>query len=453
MPKLLIKRSSFGAAGLACCIPAAVSAQNVGGPPVYAPSLERAFVDTGASLNGNPDLAGVFARDRNVAVADRPHPEYAPLGIPFGTFRIYPSVDSRIRYDSNLFAEDRNKVSDAISDTTLHVEADSMWSQNVLNLFGDVRRRQYFSRETESSTAFKLGADGKVLVDRLTPVTGSVIYQQDIEPRIAVTGNFSSREPIRYSRAEAQGQVTHEFGRLVARATGRYTDLDYRNGTDTLGGLLQQNFRDHTEFRIGGDLDYAVSPAFAPFVTATYKKFDYSLAKQVLAVDRDSSGYEIAGGVDFDLSRLARGRLQVGYLHQDWSDPRIKSVSTASIRARLEYYPSQLITLSALASRDLYDSQLADAPAYLDTSAVVRADYELLRNLILSAEAGYEVANFRGIDRKDRRVTLAAGGTYLVSRHVTLRFQYIHLDQQSRGTRASLDYDNDRAYLSLALAI
>ena len=185
----------------------------------------------------------------------------------------------------------------------------------------------------------------------------------------------------------------------------------------------------------------------------TYKKFDYSLAKQVLAVDRDSSGYEIAGGVDFDLSRLARGRLQVGYLHQDWSDPRIKSVSTASIRARLEYYPSQLITLSALASRDLYDSQLADAPAYLDTSAVVRADYELLRNLILSAEAGYEVANFRGIDRKDRRVTLAAGGTYLVSRHVTLRFQYIHLDQQSRGTRASLDYDNDRAYLSLALAI
>ena len=162
------------AASVVCCGATAVHAQSVGGPPYYINGIERAFVDPGISLNGEPELAGVFERGRETSVTTRPHPEYAPLGIKAGSFLIYPSVDTRLRYDSNIFADTSNRKSDGISDTTLHVEADSTWSQHALNLFADLRRREYFSSGTESNTAFRIGADGELIVDRLTPVTGSV---------------------------------------------------------------------------------------------------------------------------------------------------------------------------------------------------------------------------------------------------------------------------------------
>ena len=44
-----------------------------------------------------------FARDRNVSVKDRPHPEYEALGVRWGSFHAYPKVQADVGYDSNIF--------------------------------------------------------------------------------------------------------------------------------------------------------------------------------------------------------------------------------------------------------------------------------------------------------------------------------------------------------------
>ena len=383
----------------------------------------------------------------------RPHPELAPTGIRAGSFLVLPSADTRFRYESNIYARDRDVQADRILSERVHVEADSLWSVNALNLYGDVQRRQYLRHGSESNTAYTLGAAARLEPGRTTQFAASASYQRDVEPRTAVTGNFATRHPVSFGRVSAEGQVTHEVGRLAARAALRIASLDYRDGTDGIGRPVPQGYRDHLELRATGELDYAISPSFAPFVTASVNRFDYDRAKQLLPVNRDSRGYEVAAGVDFDVTRLIRGRLQAGWLHQSFAGALARDVSTPSLRARLEYFATPLLTVTALVSRNLYDSQLPRAPAYLDTSSAVRADYELLRNLILSAQAGYQHADFRGIDRVDKRTTLNLGGSYLANRHATLRLQYVHLDQKSRGAEASIDYMDDLGLISLLLAI
>ena len=439
--------------GVAMLASTRLFAQNLGGPPYYVGGLDQLFVDPGATLDGNPNLAGPFRRMGNIGVLERPHPDYAPVGARLGRFLILPSADTRVRYESNIFARDHDRQSDEIFSERIHVEADSLWARNAVNLYGDVQRRQYLHHDLESNTAFLLGGTTRIDADRLTQIVASSSYQQDVEPRTSVDGNFATRRPVHFSRAAADGQVTHEFGRLVTRASLAYASYDYRNGIDGLSRLVPQDYRDHDELRITGELDYALSPSFAPFLTASVNRFNYDQAKQLLPFNRDSQGYEVAAGVDFDLTKLIRARLQVGYLHQSFDRALARDVSTVSLHARLQYFVTPLLTLTAIASRNLRDSQLPQSPAYLDTSSVARADYELLRNLIITAEAGYEDADFRGVDRVDKRVTANIGGSYLANRHLTFRLQYVHLNQNSHGQQASVDYVDDVGLASVLLAI
>ena len=57
---------------------------------------------------------------------------------------------------------------------------------------------------------------------------------------------------------------------------------------------------------------------------------------EVITRSRDSSGYTVAAGVDFELMTLIRGDIAVGYLSEDKKDNYFKDVDGLSVDGRME---------------------------------------------------------------------------------------------------------------------
>src|SRR3546814_20860231 len=74
----------------------------------------------------------------------------------------------------------------------------------------------------------------------------------------------------------------------------------------------------------------------------------------------------------------------------------------------------------------------------------LRADYELLRNLIISAGGELEKRDFNNIDRQDDRWTWRANASWLVSKRMALRFDVQRRTQSSWGFNAGREFTDNR---------
>src|SRR6202012_5963560 len=102
-----------------------------------------------------------------------------------------------------------------------------------------------------------------------------------------------------------------EFNRLRASFNLNVANYDYQNGVDAAGGVVDESFQSRTEYYETGRLDYALSPATAPFVSFTGRQLAY--ASQGETQGRNGSGGRVLTGLNFELSHLARGEVSFGY--------------------------------------------------------------------------------------------------------------------------------------------
>src|SRR3954471_10477022 len=85
-------------------------------------------------------------------VMERPRPDYDPVGIPAGAFRIYPNFFGGITFDDNVYRTQLATRSDTIFELTPEVLISSNWSQHMLNLRGSLQHLEYDDLDTETRT-------------------------------------------------------------------------------------------------------------------------------------------------------------------------------------------------------------------------------------------------------------------------------------------------------------
>ena len=403
-----------------------------------------------AEASQNADRSN-FSRDRNISVLERPHPEYDAQGLPLASFRLFPTVEVAVVSDDNIFAQPAGEVDDTIIRTDAELTARSQWSRHRLSLFGRVRRADYQDNGSENYTNYQVGATGQVDVRRNTSIGFGGDYGQFTEPRTSSNAPTNAAEPIDYTQAGLNLQLVHSFNRL--RLLGRVdrVDLDYDNGENALGGVVFQDDRDRSITAVTGRAEYAVSPSTAVFFESVFNTRDYDLSAPVVATDRDSDGSEITVGANFDLSRLVRGEFQVGYLTQDYAAADLEDFENITGRARLEWFPSDLLTVSFVGGRTVEDATGVGISGYLSSTAGVTADYEVRRNIVLSANATYEAADYGDIDRNDDIWTAQVEATYKVNRTLAIKGGFEHVERESSGLAAATDYQINRLQLAFVL--
>ena len=386
--------------------------------------------------------------DAALAVAERPHPELDPLGIRAGSMLVRPSVDLGVQYDSNIYALDRNRVSDVIVTAGANVSVRSDWSRNALSAAASISRRQYLKADSESTTNYLLDAGGRIDLER-GYLDASVDTARLTQLRTDVDAPGASDRPIRYRRTGAALVGEYPFGMVTVRAGLDWHRFRFEDSRTIAGAPLRQGFRDRDITSALARADLAVSPALSVYVDATANRRAYRNMAGA-PFDRDSSGFTLEAGADFDITRQVRGHVQAGYLSQQGAND-IWSAKGLSGRGKVEWFIQPVLTLTAEGGRQIRDAAQTDTPAYLSTDINARADYELFRSVIVSAQAGYTWDEFQGTRGRARRPQFGAGARYRMGRNLVYDLRFEHLAQHSPRSDGLRNFRDNRLMFTVRL--
>lgn len=391
---------------------------------------------------------GQFARDKNVSVTERPHPEYAARNVRLGAFTLAPTLRTELEYTDNVYGVSTSEQSDTLVRLQPSATLSSNWSRHSLNFYANASIERFFELQQEDNEAWLVGGRGRLDVQRGAAITGEVSTGHSVEARTSSNTVTASDRPIEFDQSNAAVTGYKEFNRVRVGGTASWTSFSYDDGRTPLGVPIDQSYRDRDVTRLSGRVDYAISPDTSIFVQVSGDWRDYDKAS---IVQRDSSGVETLIGADFELSNLWRGYVGVGWVEQSFDAAAFDDFSGYSVRARVEWFPTQLTTVTFRASRSIEDSGLIGSAGIVSDQVGVNVDHELLRNVIISGALGYEKNEFLDLSREDDRWNLGVSGTYLLNRSVGITAGYSRLDQDSTGAGAGPDFVVNKASIGLIL--
>ncbi|MBK5264077.1 MAG: outer membrane beta-barrel protein, partial [Alphaproteobacteria bacterium] len=278
-----------------------------------------------------------FGRDRNVGVSERSRPDYEAVPIKAGSLEIMPQLVTKLDLDDNIYALNAPRVGDGI----LHIRPrlsigrpspDLAWS-----IAGEYEGTRYFQNGSENTDDYAVQGSARYTIRRNTILDLRLLQSRNSEERTSPDSPAAIVRPNRFDRSEAYGELAHSFNRLRLRGTLDYERRNYIDNHDNAGNEIDQDFRDRSTLTGSMIAEYAFSPSFALFTAASSNTRDYR-ARTGLLPARDSSGYELALGANFELGRLMRGSLRLGYLEQDYKDPLFNDVGGLLVRGELAYF-------------------------------------------------------------------------------------------------------------------
>ncbi len=361
-----------------------------------------------AQSDNNP-----FERGRYTAADARPQSEYDPEAIRAGAFLIDSSVGLSAEYNDNVFAETNNEDADTIIRITPQVQARSDWSVHQLNAGLSVDRRVYRDFGSEDATDYNAFVGGRLDATRTFQLTGNLNAGHATEERYDI-GSTGSPEPAQNDYASAIAGATYRTDRLQFEGQVGTDEVDYDS--------VFFNYRDVTETFVSGRASYAWSPDIAFFVQARRADFDYDLTP----VLRNATLTSVQVGVNFELSAPFRGEISVGQVESDKDSPSQPDTDALSLDARVQWFPTELTTVTFTGGAGIDDPGLAQTSSGEYTKFSVRADHELLRNLVLFGQIGLVNYDFSGsgVQREDELWNVAVGGRYKLNKHAHLEFGY-----------------------------
>ena len=400
-------------------------------------------------------VAAQEAPPRGVNVADRERPDYDPIGIRAGGFIIYPSVTGSVEYDDNLFRRDTNEVDDFVFSVAPEVVAESQWSRHALNVGAALTSSFHEENDNDDVTDYSVFSDGRLDVTRDTFLEAAVSYAVAHEDRGSPDLPGAAAEPSEFATLRGAVDLTHRFNRLSIRPGFTYTDIDFDDVGLIGGGSLNNDDRDRDlqEYRVR--VGYDVSPGLQTFVTGRYREVEYDNFDDNLGgggvARRDSDGYDVLGGASFDLGAVARGEVAVGYTEREFDSALLSTVDGFVYEAGIEWFVTELTTVTLGGARTVEETTINNASGFLSTSVALGVDHELMRNVLIGADAYWANSDYEGITREDDVYGIGVEGTYLINRNLRATLGY---DYEERDTNAAgQDYSANIVLLSLRAAL
>ncbi|GAA0474362.1 outer membrane beta-barrel protein [Parasphingorhabdus litoris] len=391
-----------------------------------------------------------FQRPDILSVQERPQPAFDPVPYRIGGAEIMPSITVDTLYDSNIFAV-RDESDDLIVRVKPKVTASKRFGNFNVETAAELERRQFLSTDSQSTTDYVLGLRGRLDLDREGQIYLGTRNGQRTEDRTDPASPLNLQKPVQYRFASAFAGAARTFGRLRIAGRAGVETRNYKDGRDGFDVLVDQDFRNRTVFTSDLGAEFAISPNASVFINGSVNRRDYK-SQPPLSPSRDSKGYEITAGTSFQLSKLVRSEIGVGYFKQDFEDAEFEDADGFAARAKIEYFVTPLVTLTAGANRGVEESSTLGSGAYVATAFSLTADYELLRNLIVSASISYEEDRFQDIDR-DYDITGARMGVeWRLAPRYSLHAQYDFRDQDASGTFPGREFSRHRFLVGITIA-
>jgi hypothetical protein len=417
------------------CVPTAQGA--LGGLDVR---LQKALSIVAASLIALAPFQASAQEAQSVSVRNRPRPEYDPLGLRFGGFDLNARVDIGLVHVDNLFGTQTNAQSDTAYTIAPQARLASHWSRNALYFDLGLEHDAYSKFSDQNVTTGFLDAGGRLDLGQSTQVSASAGYARRLEPRTDPDA-LDAGKPVQYDVSNESLSASHEFTFIHVSATGGHTVYTYHNA-----GPISQSFRDYTQNEGVLKLEYPITPRIGIVGQATvdHRNYDNSPATS-------STGQTYLVGAHINITDLVQGQIAVGQFQRDYHSGA--HVDGAAVDANLEWYVTQLTTLSFNANRDGSEQGATTADPYIESQYGAHVDHELLRNLIVAAGLGAGKRDYRLIDRRDDFSYGEAGVDYFVNRRIALVGRYRHDEVNSKGVDRYRNNNVNTVSLGLSLRL
>jgi hypothetical protein len=227
--------------------------------------------------------------------------------------------------------------------------------------------------------------------------------------------------------------------RSFVEIRGGVQGLIYQNSPNSpinfaLPGAVAAAQQNGIVYTVSARVGYWVAPAFYMFVEPGGAFQDYRIFRS------DTAGYSIVSGLGSDQIGLWRGEIYSGYQRQSSVYGLFGAVASPDFGARLFYYPTPYLTITATADETLgsaipNSSLPIVGPATRSFQAKLQGDYGFSPYWTASLRGGYGETNYAGLPRIDTAWTAGVGASYTFWRNVALTFDYQFMRTDTNASR------------------
>ena len=370
------------------------------------------------------------ALPEGVGVLDRARPGYDATGLAVGGFTLYPSTATNMAFDDNILRTPTAQESDLFWTLSPRLDLRSNWAEDALQLYGQYDDLIYDRHDSESRANWILGGTSLFNLLPGTVLDTNSSYFSTHEARTSPDISALALRPTAYAQFHADTALRNQSGPLGLTAGVSYDRLVY-DPTLLVGGSLLDN-ADRNSRVIDGyaKASYEFGLGRSVYAQASYNVREFDLQFDNAGFDHSSEGYRLDTGLQMLISPLIKGTMFIGYLQQNFKPP-FHDVSGVDFGSQIDWFTTELLTVHLTTARTLTDTTLVGASSEDERTVRLSADYELLRNVILQANAGYENDIFDGISRNDRVTTAGLDAKYFLTQRFSVYADYSHSQRDS----------------------
>lgn len=360
-------------------------------------------------------------------------------GIPLAGWMLYPEFLGEAIYNDNLALTSTQPR--AAAGVHLHPDLYALHDNGLTKteLFASVDAYVYPGAPRDTQIGATVGAaetyaptpdltiKGQMQFDRLGGFAsgGDVIGPNGVAtPLIA---------PTQANRAQASAAVQKSFGRLFLGASVNVAGTRY-DALETAVGSLSQSYRNSLVTTLTQRGGYWITPLLYGYAETSENWRQYAGAAL------QSHGYRAVVGAGSDRLGLFRGEAFAGYQTQFYQAPLPSAVASPVLGAKLYWYPTRALTVSASADATFTDSSNPTPlnprgdPAR-DLSASLSASYQLHKRWSATAFASIDRAYYLGTSRIDTTYFGSTRLQYSISRSAdaTLSYTIVKANSNAAG--------------------
>lgn len=379
---------------------------------------------------------------RGDTVLTRPRPDYDPIGQRVGGFILYSDLQVQETYNSNVFYTESGPKGDFITAVNPSVDLKSNWNVHALNFHGDVDKVIYSRYHQNNFFDYTLATDGRLDIYHDARLYGGLGYAIRHQPLYSPNNVSNTQAPVQYSDLSGNLAGEKEFNRLALRLDANYDAYHYEDAVLSSavgGGISKQSLEDYDDKRVALKTSYELVPGRQVYLLTAGDWRDYSNEVDLTGFNRTSHGYTVAVGTRYDVTGVTFIDGYVGYRQQFHDDARLQTMSGPAAGLQVTWNVTRLTTVTGSVTRDIQETILSGSSGYFATLAQVKVDHELLRNLLLNANLGYENDDFSGLSRSDDYYLVGAGAKYLINHNFWISGGYNFAHRESSAAGGNFD--------------
>lgn len=344
---------------------------------------------------------------------------YQPLGIPLGTFILYPSIQATVEHEVPQAASATTTLRftpelRGQSDWTRHEAAFSLRGNFERSLDGDEGEW----KDGNAEASFRLDIDR----DRLA--TASVAYAASRQesgdadyPLLAVD------EPLVHSIDIDLG-YERTVGPLLLRLDVLGGRTMFEDAHDAASIPIDQGDRTNTVYEARARIGYELLGTLTPFVEAGIGRRVYDRTVDTMGFERSSSFYRLRGGLIYNSAPVMTAEIALGFYSEEPDDAALQTLQAWTIDGSIAWSPRELVTIDLDASTT-FSPPDPSGPGSVFYEVNVDAAYAYRENFDLHALMEFAAEKNDGAPAS-YTYALGAEAVWRMNRSLALAARYMH---------------------------